>query len=163
MEKAPLTRRGFLHLSVIATGSAIATACQEMLTPTIAVGTSTAVSSPTHPVKLSLPGENLDAWTWVKQVKLGVSEGECEKVLLRVNGQEVEAQQNGDTFTAEVQLAGGENQVSAACILPGGGEVVSDPTVYTVRLPQAPTAVIHVALDGQFLLDGSQSLPAEEP
>src|SRR5688572_14846698 len=161
-EKVALTRRGFLRLSVIAVGSTMVTACQEALTPTIAIGTSTVVPSPTPSVKLSLPGENLDAWTWVKRVKVGVSEGECEKVLLHVNGQEVEAQPEGEAFTAEVQLAEGENQVSAACILPGGGEVLSEPVIYTGRLRQVPTAMTHIALEGgQIVLDGSESLPAE--
>src|SRR5688572_14557713 len=101
LKKAPLTRRGFLRLSAIAASSAIATACQESLAPTIAVGTSTAAPAPTPTVRFSLPGENLYAWTWIKRVKVGVSEGECENVLLHVNGQEVEAQAEGEAFTAE--------------------------------------------------------------
>ena len=159
MNKAPLTRRGFLRLSLVAAGSAVAAACQKVLTGSI--GTATALPSPTPSVKLNL-GENRDVWAWVKQIKVGVSEGECETVILHVNGQEIETQPQGDAFTAEVQLTAGSNQVNAACTLPGGGEVRSDPVTYSVRLRQAPTAVIHIALaDGQFLLDGSQSLPAE--
>ena len=162
MEKASLSRRGFIRLSVIAAGSAVAAACQETLTPTIGVGTSTVAPSPTPPVKLSLPPGIVDAWTWVKQVKVGLSEGECERVFVQVNGQSVEAQPEGETFTAEVQLAEGENQVHAACVLPGGAEVQSDPVIYIARLRQAPTAVIQIALEGgQIRLDGSQSLSAE--
>ena len=148
-------------MSVIAAGSAVA-ACQKALTPTIAVGTNTPADSPAPRVKLSLSGGNLDAWTWVKQVKVGVSEGECEKVLVQVNGQAVEAQPEGEAFTAEVQLAEGENQVNAACVLPGGAEVQSDRVVYTARLRQVPTAVIQITQEGgRINLDGSQSLPAE--
>ena len=157
LENAVLTRRSFLRLSMIAAGSAIATACQEALTPTIPVGTNTPVPSPTPAVKFNLPGENVDAWTWVKQVRVGVSEGECEKLILQVNGQEVEAQPEGESFSAEIQLGSGENQVTAVCTLPEGGEVASDSVIYTVRLRQSPTAVIHITLDGQVLLDGSQS------
>ena len=161
MEKAPLSRRDFLRLSVIAAGSAIATACQEVRPPTIPVGTSTAAPSPTPSVKFSLAGVNVDAWTWIKQVKVGVSEGKCEKVLLRMNSQDVEAMPEGDMFTAEVPLAGGENQIRAVCRQPGGGEAVSDPVVYNVRLRPGPTALIQIALqNGQIVLDGSESLPA---
>jgi glycosidase len=82
-------------------------------------------------------------------------------VTLHLNGQEIEARPEGEFFTAEVKLSEGENQVQAACVLREGEEIVSEPAVYTVRLAQAPTAVIQIALDEQFLLDGSQSLPAE--
>ncbi len=162
MKKSLISRRGFMHLSVIAAGSAIAAACQESLTPTSAIQTSTPVPSPTSPVKLTLPGGNLDAWTWVKQVKVGVSEGACERVLIQLNGQALEAQLEGEYFTAEVQLAEGQNQVNATCVLPGGAEVHSDPVVYISRLRQVPRAVIQIAIEGgQVRLDGSQSLPAE--
>ena len=162
MKKSLISRRGFMHLSVIAAGSVIAAACQESLTPTSAIQTSTLVPSPTSPVKLTFPGGNVDAWTWVKQVKVGVSEGTCERVLIQVNGQALEAQPEGESFTAEVQLAEGQNQVNATCILPGGAEVQPDPVTYTARLRQVPTAIINIALEGgQIQLDGSQSLPAE--
>lgn len=83
-------------------------------------------------------------------------------MIFHVNGQGIEAQPEGEGFTAEVPLAEGENQVSAACMLPGGAEAVSDPVVYTERLRQVPTAVIHIAVeDGQVKLDGSESIPAE--
>jgi cyclomaltodextrinase len=159
-KKAPLTRRGFLRLSVIAAGSAIAVACQKALNN--AVGTSTASPSPTPSVKLNLTSGNQDAWTWVKQVKVGVSEGKCERVLVQVNGQEFEAKPDGASFTAEVKLSEGENQVNAVCLQPGGGEVQSAPVVYTGRLRQVPTAVIQIALeDGQIALDGSESTASE--
>src|SRR5688572_5883761 len=146
MDKAPLTRRGFLRLSVVAAGSVIAAACQKALTE--AIGTSTASPSPTPSVKVSLTGADQDAWTWFKQVKVGIAEGECESVIIHVNGQQFEAQREGETFTADVKLSAGENQVSAACLLPGGAEILSDPVIYTGRLRQVPTAVIQIALDG---------------
>ena len=166
MDKAPLTRRGFLRLSVVAAGSVIAAACQKALrdlaSQTKVIGTSTASASPTPSVKVSLTGTDQDAWTWFKQVKVGIAEGECESVIIHVNGQQFGAQPDGETFTADVRLSAGENQVSAACLLPGGGEILSDPVIYTGRLRQVPTAVIQVALDGgQIILDGSQSQPAE--
>ena len=159
MEKPRLNRRDFLRLCVIATGGAIAVACEKTITE--AIGTSTVSPSPTATVKLNL-GTDVDAWTWVKQIRVGVSEGECERVLLYVNGGEFQAQPDGDSFIAEVQLSEDENQVTAACILQGGGEVRSAPVVYTGRLRQVPTAVIQITLeDGQIVLDGSESLPAE--
>ncbi|HJR79061.1 MAG TPA: alpha-amylase family glycosyl hydrolase, partial [Anaerolineales bacterium] len=159
MERSPLTRRSFLRLSVIAAGSAVAAACQQA--PTRIVPTGTALSSPTPSARLDLGG-NGDAWTWVKQIKVGVSEGKCERVLLNVSGQQFEAQPDGDAFTAEIPLAAGDNALNATCITPGDVEVQSEPVVYTVRLRQAPTAAIQIALEnGQILLDGSDSKPAE--
>ena len=160
MQKAPLTRRGFLRLSVIAAGSAIAVACQKALADT-AVGTNTPPVSLTPSAKLDLGG-SLDAWTWVKQVQVGVSEGECERVIVRANEQEVEARAEGDSFTADIQLTEGDNQITAVCVQPGGGEVQSDPVVYIGRLRPVPTAMINIALEnGQILLDGSESQPSE--
>ena len=159
MDTPPFNRRDFLRLCVLAAGGAVAAACGKTITEI--VGTSTASPSATPAVKLSL-GTDLDAWTWVKQVKVGVSEGACERVVLHVNGQEFQAQPEGDSFTADIQLSEGENQITAACLQPGGGEVTSEPVVFTGRLRQAPTAVIQIALeDGQIVLDGSASLPAE--
>ena len=159
MDKTPLNRRDFLRLCVLAAGGAVAAACGKTITEI--VGTSTVSPSPTPAVKLSL-GTNLDAWTWVKQMKVGVSEGECEKVILNVKGQEFQAQPDGDSFTLDIPLFEGENQITAVCIQPGGGKVVSESVVYTGRLRQAPTAVIQYALDGdQVTLEARVSLPAE--
>ena len=159
MDKTPLNRRDFLRLCVLAAGGAVAAACGKTITEI--VGTSTASPSATPAVELSL-GTDLDAWTWVKQIRIGVSEGECERVLLHVNGQEFQAKPEGDSFIADIQLSEGENQITASCVQPGAGEVISDPVVYAGRLRQAPTAVIHIALEGeQIVLDGRGSLPAE--
>ncbi len=161
MEKAPLTRQGFLRLSLIAVGSAFAAACQkalqEIATPTEAVATST--SSPVATVKMRLTGA--DAWTWVKPVKVGVT-GECQSLVVTANGQDFQAQPGGDTFTAEVRLSAGENQVSATCLQSGGEELRTDPVIFTERLRQVPTAAIQIRLEGEsILLDGSQSVPPE--
>src|SRR5688500_14746146 len=130
-EKAPVTRRGFLRLSVIAAGSAIAAACQEPLIDSI--GTSTVDPSPAPSVKLSLSGGDQDAWTWEKQVQVRVLEGNCERMVVRVNGQEFEAQPEGQDFIAGIPLSPGENEVSAVCLRPTGEEVPSDPVIYTAR------------------------------
>jgi cyclomaltodextrinase / maltogenic alpha-amylase / neopullulanase len=159
-EKAPLTRRGFLRLSVIAAGSAMAAACQKRLIDSI--GTSTVAPSPAPAVKLSLSGGNQDVWTWEKQMQVRVLEGNCERMVVRVNGQEFEAQPEGQDFIAEVPLSPGENEVSAVCLLPTGEEFPSEPVIYTARLRQAPTAMIQIRLvDGKLILNGSQSVPAE--
>jgi cyclomaltodextrinase / maltogenic alpha-amylase / neopullulanase len=159
MEKPRLNRRDFLRLCVITAGGTIVAACEKAITE--AIGTSTVAASPAPAGRLSL-GTNVEAWTWVKRIKVGVSEGECERVLLHVNGQEFQAQPQGDSFIADVQLAEGENQVTAACIQQGGEETRSEPVTYTGRLRQVPTAVIRISLkDGQILFDGSESLPTE--
>jgi cyclomaltodextrinase len=144
---------------MVAVGSAIAAACQKALTQV--VGTSTPAPSPAPSVKMNLGG-NQDAWMWIKQVNVQVTDGECESMIIDVNRQEVATQPNGGAFTAEVPLSEGENQVSAVCLQSGGGEVRSNPVIYTGRLRQVPTAVIQIALNGnQVTLDGSESVPAE--
>lgn len=162
MEKTPLNRRGFLRLCVVAAGSAIAAACQKALpdlaTETEAVGTSTA--SPGRAVNVTLTGADQDVWTWIKPVKVGVS-GDCDGVVVYVNGREFEALPEGEYFTAEVRLSEGENRVSAACRQRGEGELQSNMLNYAERLRQVPTAVIQIALDGErIVLDGSKSQSA---
>lgn len=159
METPPLTRRSFLRLSVVAAGSVLAAACQRASTPVVL--TSTAAASSTPSAKLRVNNGNVDAWTWVRQIRVGVSEGECERVLLQVNGQQFEAKPDGDSFTAEVPLSEGENIVSATCTTPAGEEVPSEPVVYTERLRQVPTATIQISLEsGQIDLEGRASIPA---
>jgi len=159
-QKAPLSRRGFLRLSMIAASSALATACQKALTETI--GTSTPLASPAPTVKLSVLGGNQDVWAWRKQIRVEVSKGKCEDMIVRVNGQEFGAQPEGQDFIADVPFSAGENEVSAACQQPANGEVLSDSVIYTERLRQAPIARIQIQLDdGRIILDGRQSKPTE--
>jgi glycosidase len=163
MEKAPLSRRGFLRLCVVAAGSAMVAACQKALqelgTATPVVGTSTAVPSPLPTTKLSLTGA--DAWTWLKPVKVGVT-GKCESVFVTANGHNFQAQPEGDYFKAEVGLAAGENQVNATCLGSEGAEIKSDSVIYTERLRQVPTAIIQINLDGGMInLAGVKSSLAE--
>ncbi|HEX5839367.1 MAG TPA: alpha-amylase family glycosyl hydrolase [Anaerolineales bacterium] len=159
-EEAVLDRRSFLRLCAVGAGGALIAACQPSLME--AVETSTPFPTATPSVKIRHNLQDQDAWTWVKQVQVGVSDGECERVIFRANGQEFEAQPDGDTYSADVRLAEGENQVRAVCILTGSAEVESEPVVFTGRLRQAPRAVIQIEVGaGQITLDGSGSLPAE--
>jgi glycosidase len=163
LKKTALDRRGFLRLCAVTAGGAVLAACQQALhniTPTTQ-GTPTSTASPEPTVKLKLGGGNQDVWAWTKQVKVQISEGECEGIILDVNGQQVEAQPQDGFFTAEVGLSSGENKISALCLLPGSVEIQSEPVIYTARLRQVPTATIQLALDGgKISLDGSQSQPA---
>jgi hypothetical protein len=108
LEKAPINRREFLHLSLVAGGSVILAACQEadsgIATATKAVATSTASPSPVPPVKVSLIGSDQEVWAWVKQVKVKVT-GKCERLIVTANGQEFESQPDGEDFTAEIRLS----------------------------------------------------------
>src|SRR5215211_7853653 len=163
MKKAPITRQTFLRLCMVAGGSVVAASCQKALqdiaTATRVIGTSTASPFPISAVKISLGG-NQDVWTWSKQINVRISEGECERVLLRVNGQEFEARSQGEFFAADVRLSSGENEVNAVCLQPGGAEVQSEPVIFTERLRQVPTAVIQISLEaGQIVLNGGESIP----
>jgi glycosidase len=173
MAKASLRRRGFLRLCALGAAGAAVAACQQALpdnalqtegaatlspspTPTLAPS-----PTPAPQVKVSVAAADQDAWTWVKPVKAVVSEPhECEGVVVYVDGREYEAQPEGDFFTAEVRLAEGENQVSAACRREGGVEVRSEPVNFTGRLREVPTAVIQMRLEeGKIILDGGESAP----
>src|SRR5689334_15737787 len=158
MEKTPLTRRGFLRLCMVAAGSVVASSCQKALQTLTPEVVPTGTASPMPSVRLNLMGGNVDAWTWVKRIRVGVSEGECEKVLLHAGGQDFEALAEEEIFAADVKLSDGENQVSASCLQVGGGEILSEAAVYTERLRLVPTAVIQITLEnGQVVLDGSKS------
>src|SRR5512133_3710597 len=107
MKKNFLNRRDFLRLGVVAVGGVVIAACQQKLqglaTQTVAVGTSTASPSPIPLTKVSVTGGNLDAWTWTKPVKVGVSEPKaCQGVMVYVNSNEFEARQRDKSFSADI-------------------------------------------------------------
>jgi glycosidase len=159
-EKHILDRRSFLRLCAVGAGGAVLAACQQNIQET--VGTSTPLPTAAPSVKFNYKGGDRDAWTWVKQIQAGVSDGQCEKVIYRANDQVFEALPDGDAFNAAIQLTEGENQVRAVCVLPGGAEVEAEPVVFTARLRQAPRAAIQISVEnGQIVLDGSGSLPDE--
>lgn len=163
VEKAPFDRRSFLRLCLFTAGGAFAAACQQRLQE-IATATGLPPSSTPEPaLEISLSGGDQDAWTWVKQVSVGVSEGECEAVVLQLNGQEFETSPNDGSFIAEIPISEGENQVTAVCQLPGSRLVQAEPAIITGRLRQAPRAEIQISLeDDQIVLDGSGSTPAQD-
>lgn len=163
LEKASFDRRSFLRLCMLTAGGAVAAACQQRLQE-IATATGLPPSSTPEPaVNLHLTGGNRDAWTWIKQVRVDVTEGECEAVIVRVKGQEYETSPEEGAFTTEIPVSQGENQVNAVCLLPGSEEIQAEPVIITGRLRQVPNAVIQIALDGdRILLDGSRSTPAQD-
>jgi glycosidase len=155
-----LNRRGFLRLCVVAAGGAVMAACQQSLQD---IATATAViptPTPRSITKISLLGSNQDVWTWSKPVNLEVS-GECQNLVVNVNGRQFETEPDGKAFTSEVRFSAGENQVSAVC-LSADTQVRSEPVTYNERLRAVPTAVIQIKLDGKIVLDGSPSLPSED-
>ena len=104
-----------------------------------------------------------DAWTWEK-ILTGMCPG-CPpeaSLELRVNGATFAAERTGDTFSAAVRLAPGENRVMAAAVLPDGTEMMSAPVTYAVRVEPRPTARLVAKIDGdQVIFDGTASEPSE--
>src|SRR5687768_7679231 len=98
MEKVPLTRRGFLRLCVVTAGGVVVSACQQMLKDITAVTQVVPSATPGQTTKINLTGTDQDVWTWMKPVKVEVA-GECEKVIVHVNGNEFEARPEGKHFT----------------------------------------------------------------
>src|SRR5215216_3019264 len=162
MENAPLNRRSFLRLCVVAAGGTAMAACQQALRD-IAVVTKAVPSLTSTPMpKINLIGADRDVWAWIKSVQVEIS-GKCQGVIVYANGRELEAQPEGETFTVDIQLSEGENQIGAACVQPNGAQIRSNMLNYTERLRQVPRAEIKIALDGEnVILDGSKSQPAEE-
>ena len=160
LKKTPLNRKAFLRLSLVAAGSTVIAACQERLQAIATVTQAIPTLTPIPITKINLDGADQDVWTWVKQVKVNVS-GECQNIIVDVNGREFEAEPEDESFTAEVSLLGGENRIRAACKQSNGDEIRSNMLNYTERLRQVPMAVIQIALDGgRILLDGGKSQPA---
>src|SRR5215216_1327636 len=161
MENAPLNRRSFLRLCVVAAGGTAMAACQQALRD-IAVVTKAVPSLTSTPMpKINLIGADRDVWAWIKSVQVEIS-GKCQGVIVYANGRELEAQPEGETFTVDIQLSEGENQIGAACVQPNGAQIRSNMLNYTERLRQVPRAEIKIALDGEkIILDGGKSQPAE--
>jgi len=161
MENARLNRRDFLRLCVVAAGGTVITACEQALREIAVVTDAVSSLTPAPTTRINLTGADQDVWTWMKSVKVTVS-GACENVKVFANGQDVEAQPEGDTFIADVKFSAGENHVNATCSQPDGAKIMSNMLNYTERLRQVPTALIDIALDGEkIILDGGMSRPAE--
>lgn len=160
MKQSSLNRRGFLRLCVVTAGGAVITACQQALQQ---IATMTAVPSltPIPRTKINLPGSDRDVWVWTKPIHVDVT-GNCQTVVIDVNGRTFEAPLPDGVFSTEVKLYSGVNQITAACKQADGVEIRSNMLSYTERLRQVPTAVINIALqDNKIILDGSKSQPAK--
>ena len=103
-----------------------------------------------------------DAWTWEKRLT-GTYPG-CPRdatISLRVNGEEVAAERDGDAFATIARLQPGENEVVAVMTRPDGRQKTLEPVVHTVRLTPRPTARIGVGVAADNLVfDGSASEPS---
>ena len=88
MSRAPLNRREFLRLSLLLTGSAVASACE----PTRSALTPTVAPTLALPSWIKLTGGNTDAWTLHKPVRGSMSNpAACETMWLDNNQERVEA------------------------------------------------------------------------
>ena len=94
--------------------------------------------------------------------EIGIHEGACLAVMLLVNGMNVEVEQEGENFSADVPLVEGENEVAAVCQCANGEEGTPQMVTFTGRLAQRPKAMIRPGLQGeQLVLDGTESQPDE--
>jgi cyclomaltodextrinase / maltogenic alpha-amylase / neopullulanase len=160
MENASLNRRGFLRVCAVTAGGAFLAACQQVLQDMAVVTEVIPSSTPGQLPSIQLIGADQDVWTWIKRVKVAVT-GECQDVVVNVNGREFESQPEGETFAAEVKLSADENHISAICRQPDGVEIRSNMLNYTERLRQVSRAMIDIALDGEkIILDSGKSQPA---
>ncbi len=159
MSKQPLNRREFLRLSLVVTGSALATACQ----PTRSALTPISMPGPSLESGIKLNAANADAWTFIKSVKGSMANpAACQAVWVDNNEQRVQAFLNESFFSADVPVRTGENSLKAICQHTDQEEELSNEISITGRLAQRPTAIITPSLsNGGVLLDGSASRPDE--
>ena len=111
-------------------------------------------------IALDLPGGSV--WAWDKQLA-GTCPG-CPPeatIVLRVNGQDLPAERDGDAFAATVRLRPGENEIAAVAIMPDGSEETSEPVIHRARLDSRPTARIAARVEGdRIVFDGATSEPS---
>jgi cyclomaltodextrinase / maltogenic alpha-amylase / neopullulanase len=107
---------------------------------------------------IRLHGGDSDVWAWRRQVSGQVSG--CDAVTVDVNGVGVPASVEGETFSAEVPIAEGENAISASCA--DDASLISESLTYTGRLRDVPIAQITINIEGDVIrLDASGSTPSE--
>src|SRR5215216_5099020 len=156
-----LHRREFLRLSLVMTGSVLATACQaQRIVPTATKGI---MSTPELKTGIQLKGTDADVWTFTKSVKGSMENpAACQTVLIDNNGARVHADLQEYFFSAEVPIRSGANPIKAICIHPDNEEEMSPSITINGRLGQRPTASIAPSLaQGLIIFDGSGSLPDE--
>ncbi len=161
MAERTLHRRDFLRLSLVLTGSALATACQaQQTTPTPATPEGT---MPSQPSGIKMIGTDADAWTFRKVMRGSMANpAACQSVSIENNSTLAEAALQENFFSAEVPIRPGENTLNAVCERADQQEEQSPAITITGRLPQRPTAVISPSLsNGRLVLDGAGSLPDE--
>lgn len=147
-----------MRICALTAGGAVIAACQQAL-PDLA--TALPSLTPIPSTTIDLPGSDREVWVWTKPVNVNAT-GDCRTIVVNVNGRGFDVQPQGGTFSTEVKLYSGVNQITAACKQTDGAEIRSNMLNYTERLRQVPTAVINVALqDDKIVLDGSRSQPAE--
>lgn len=168
MKKQFISRRKFIRLAGISSVSALMAACGQQPSPTLnptVTGIPTEVPptpppapTPTTAAVFSLAGGDAEIWDWEKKVSGQIQNLACEAVQIRLNDQTLQAEADGEAFTATLPLNEGENQVSAAC-QPAGEQAES--LTYTVGLRNTPVSNIEIQLEnGQVVVDGSASQPA---
>ncbi len=109
---------------------------------------------------IRLDGTGGDSWAFRREVS-GTADVDCQQVEVHAGGRRVPARREGDRFVAVVPLAAGDNAVVAVCRTTGGEER-SAPQSWKVRLREAPTARIELAVEGGVVrLDGASSTRSE--
>ena len=102
-----------------------------------------------------------DVFAWQQRVS---GEGECDKVVLVVDGERAGAKVrlDGNVFSAVVPVRPGRNSVVARCHARDGSVVESDALELRGMLEPRPKAWIDVSVQGgDVVLDGSRSEPTE--
>ena len=110
-------------------------------------------------VLISMSG---DAWAWEKEVIGECTCKGCQGVYVVSNGQEVEAERDGERFRAMAPLAEGKNRIVAYCKHKNGQEHHSKEIVYNCRLLDRPCARIRFSIDSEGVaMEGTGSQPSE--
>jgi cyclomaltodextrinase / maltogenic alpha-amylase / neopullulanase len=112
---------------------------------------------------IDLLGGDADVWAWETQIRGRVVNLACETIQLTSGDNSVEAEIQGDQFSAVIPIASGSNRIVAACHQSDGQVIMSEPLTYTGRLRSVPRSVINISLeDNRIVIDGSASQQAEQ-
>ena len=176
MNNQSINRREFMRLGLLTALMAISAACRrensQSDSPTPGAGSTSiaenqATGSPPPSAdsacEVQLDSAGAEVWAWRKHVSGQVTGlDNCLAVMMMVNSVDVEVSQEGESFSADVPIAEGENEVTAVCHCADGQEGTAQMVSFTGRLRQRPKAMIRATLEGgQLILDGADSQPDE--
>lgn len=158
-----VSRRAFLRLATLTAAGSLAVACSAEA-PEVAQESVPESVQPSAEVpsaagqSISILGAGSEVWGWQTTTDVSAPEG-CAEAFVLSGDQRVDLVHNGASWTADVPLNEGANELVAVCML-DGRELRSEVYSLMVPLTQRPRAEAAITIESGLLwLDGSASRP----